>query len=1661
MSYQDQVSQMHDAGFSGQEIQGWSDKQAATMLGAGFNQDEVDKYQGMTPPVTSPDERDYSKVPTDKDFHNAASVILGGNDHPFYESAVKKLQNLFSDTGTQPADAVKVSQVSPSFRQIMEQGDEPSYLSSLGSEAIRSAGTNLAEFAQSQAIRTEKYAQTQAQTTADSPIMSALSGGAPDTSITNPENTPLYQLGANLQKWIDKNYPSNQKFEQQNPITSSLASGLGQAPLFLGTGGTSWSAEGTPAYKEAKESGKSIQDAVNYSTKVSSIYGALSAVPIGELIGQLQKTMPQAIPWVVKKSSQMLMNGTVLTSMNEFGDKMKAEVASSSDIPYQYKPTLQRFFTSFALGAALGAVGKAEGKTAETKSETVEAPQSTIEASGKKPTIGEQHPPDEPPPPPAAVGVLKPAYHFDTDTYGLKNDKGEFVQTGFTSEAEATKASTEAAKAPEPATEPSTTAAAAGSAAAGNATTATEARSEPSPVAQGEIVTKGDLYKLPRESLEQMREETKLSDHEKLVKALGSEEAAKRFNKLSRQAESMDHARADKASKALGEIEDKLTPEQQKLIYGIGETGATKEDFDELIKAHSDITFTPHDDIKDIGYIGTLGIRKILPEEILSVKEGKASVLAQAALIRFKGAFDELKNRGLDSENILKAMAHGMSEKSGMSIGDATDFVRDFANAVKERSGEKSATELTAAGEQHIIEGAERISDKELAERFMVGGSKADVAQKPANEGLFDVAGRGQNELFHKGGLNRGILSAKREEFPSFDKLMALVDKIAPGASLRVQSLIDGGDTHGSYNFAEKLITLAKTSPDVWHTLPHEAFHAIEHLLTPEERTALLKEAADQGIMEKHDIAKNYSPEDHEREVLAHLFGDYASDKIRNPTPEAKTIMDKIKDVLATIGAKVRELFGNESGRDILNKVFAGEVGKREGESQQDGIAQHKDKGATLGDALKGIRDTLAPSFAGNGAKQTEVEIRGAYGEAKRKQAIAETAMNEFARQANEMTPDDHTDFYNYMEGRSKGAQLKNKQFQGMADTIRGVYKQYKDILQAMPETRMMSFVQDYFTHQWAKGQDEKIQEFMNNWWQQGSSRNLKERKIPTIADGLAYGLKLAEPNPVRAVSRYVGSMSNYIASVNVLRAINNDLGGGYYADGKQPSGYTALVGRNAERIENARVDEESGKLVPARSLHLYAPKEVADLYNAFYSKGFEDTKLGSAYMVARNAINANTMLELGLSAYHFSTINMQSINQDMSRIVRNAWSRDWTGVGQAIKGVVTPALHFMQGSKLIEQYKDLADHGVDMERIANLFARSNLRIGLDPLSDVSSHGGFYKAWQRGELPELVDKLKSQLTDDYGLGAVKTAAETVGRVVSDVSQPLFNTYVPAIKMSAFHDLMGDWLRQNPGASDAEIAAHSIRIGDMVEDRFGEMNMENIFWNKKAKELLGLTFRAPGWDIGLVRQVGGAAADIYGMAKDAAQGKKFDVSKLDRPLFMVGSVMTYVAMNAAMTYIKTGLMPSDQKLKDLIAYATGGLHKAFGMHPERGELPGHGRELIQMAPIPGEGPLSGVTQEISNKVATLPKKLYETANNTDWNGKPIYDPKSNSWLKKTPGVAQVAHIASGFKPFFMEQLMDGKPEGSNLSFVERFMGVRAAGAKIVAPEKLKEYNEKRR
>jgi hypothetical protein len=179
--------------------------------------------------------------------------------------------------------------------------------------------------------------------------------------------------------------------------------------------------------------------------------------------------------------------------------------------------------------------------------------------------------------------------------------------------------------------------------------------------------------------------------------------------------------------------------------------------------------------------------------------------------------------------------------------------------------------------------------------------------------------------------------------------------------------------------------------------------------------------------------------------------------------------------------------------------------------------------------------------------------------------------------------------------------------------------------------------------------------------------------------------------------------------------------------------------------------------------------------------------------------------------------------------------------------------------------------------------------------------------------------------------------------------------------------------------------------------------------------------------------------------------------------MASAAVLYAATNSAMTWLHTGAPPSQQDVKDFMNFRTGGHTFTFGKwENERGVLPGHAKELLQLAPYPGEGPISGLTSEIGSKIASFPKNIYEVAHSvvTD---KPPGFMKDKDWKKLTPAqrlAKQAEFIPQGYEPYAMQGVVN-PPQGTELSPEERIVGIRPAGSRVIDPTDLANFMQKKR
>jgi hypothetical protein len=255
-----------------------------------------------------------------------------------------------------------------------------------------------------------------------------------------------------------------------------------------------------------------------------------------------------------------------------------------------------------------------------------------------------------------------------------------------------------------------------------------------------------------------------------------------------------------------------------------------------------------------------------------------------------------------------------------------------------------------------------------------------------------------------------------------------------------------------------------------------------------------------------------------------------------------------------------------------------------------------------------------------------------------------------------------------------------------------------------------------------------------------------------------------------------------------------------------------------------------------------------------------------------------------------------------------------------------------------------------------------------------------------------------------------------------------------MKRGAWAQQMSDFLAANPNATEAEQVRYGQRLADNIDNRFGELVVDNNFWNKAGFQIAQLALLSPSWNIGTVREIGGGVVQIPESLKGVVQGK----GVTDKTAYLMALVGATVVQNGIATYMHTGQMPDGM---DWFAYRTGGVDKKG--NPERAIIPSYMKDVLAFT-------MNDPRQEVANKLGPGLKAAWELYQNQDYRNDPIRN--ENGSLPEQAG--QVAgYAAEQAVPISMGQSNKPQP-GSKLNPVERFAGVRPAGRYLTDPEGLK-------
>lgn len=287
-------------------------------------------------------------------------------------------------------------------------------------------------------------------------------------------------------------------------------------------------------------------------------------------------------------------------------------------------------------------------------------------------------------------------------------------------------------------------------------------------------------------------------------------------------------------------------------------------------------------------------------------------------------------------------------------------------------------TEATPQGEQRLVEGVAPVAD---ADRVAAGrNAPMRGGNAPVNDGLFDVAGRGQGDLlenpigddpnnpqwqateqapdqtveqttgFRDVGrgertsqkIDNGVYGTVRPELTedgkkAADAALKVLKRIAPRANSRLfENLTDeNGNVKGFGVYLNNVINLALDSPDIEGTARHEAIHFLKETgaITPKQWAVLVETARKNNWAEEFDIVARYerigeklTPEQVIEESIAEAYTAWANGDLKL-APQGNAVMRALQRIFERVRGAVREALGYDPDyKDIFSRVESGKA---------------------------------------------------------------------------------------------------------------------------------------------------------------------------------------------------------------------------------------------------------------------------------------------------------------------------------------------------------------------------------------------------------------------------------------------------------------------------------------------------------------------------------------------------------------------------------------------------------------------------------------------------------------------------------------------------------------------------------------------------------------
>ena len=414
---------------------------------------------------------------------------------------------------------------------------------------------------------------------------------------------------------------------------------------------------------------------------------------------------------------------------------------------------------------------------------------------------------------------------------------------------------------------------------------------------------------------------------------------------------------------------------------------------------------------------------------------------------------------------------------------------------------------------------------------------------------------------------------------------------------------------------------------------------------------------------------------------------------------------------------------------------------------------------------------------------------------------------------------------------------------------------------------------------------------------------------------------------------------------------------------------------------------------------------EVLD--NAFNSKSLWNAggPPGDIFRGAMYLKNALVPVKLAFSAFH--PLHVVGIDNAaaMSRSTKGmlagkvhpaVWLKDIAKAGLLYESLPVVGSHSRLGSRMLALWQG---------KIAPKSITATDRTALQFMGE----GGF--------IPEMAAQYRTKAVEEFASAWRQGKLVTAGMkapfaIIEGLSKPVFEQWIPGLKIASYLNDVKMALKTNPSLLEDGMARQLAfrKIAKSVDNRYGEMAYNTLFWNKWVKDLSVASTLSLGWNLGFIREYGGGALDLGRAIKDKGGiSDKVARGELDRPAFVLAYTTTALAYGGLITYLMTGKPPAT--LKDYVYPQTG--ETDTNGKPKRVSTMFYTREFGSIFyHTKEEGVATGLTKTIESKASPLFEMVGAWASNVDYFGHEISDPNAPAYKRLEQ---KVAYTLSDMEP----------------------------------------------